>query len=123
MQLVDFSSIRVISGESGGFSGDEWNPDSDIIGFGQILCEIVGANCMDPNFGDSDSKQSDEIPTFVLSIIRDCLSDKSRQKPSFIFIYMILKQHGFEILSDVDMKEVLGFVKLIESTEESYEID
>jgi serine/threonine protein kinase len=132
IQIVDFHGMRLEVGENeresgsegesenesdertklGGFSGQRWTPQTDISGFASILFEIVVGR---PANGEVSIPRN--IPDFVSNLIETGLWSKTQS--SFRDIFDILKANNFAIEDGVDSADVFGFIKWVESAEQS----
>jgi hypothetical protein len=119
IQIVDFSPMRLETGEVEPFSGEEWDPKVDVSAFAFLLFEIV-FGCHSTSFDDvmENLPLNHGVPNSVLEIIEEGRSPKSnRDLSSFIDIIRNLKGDHFEIMTGVDSDEVSAFVDEVESFE------
>jgi hypothetical protein len=109
--LVYIESEKYAKTDLGGFSENNWTPQTDIRAFLGILSEIMvrelterGGHCR-------------RIPSFVSEMIERGHSSGSNTLTSFQGIFNILKRNKFRIMEGVDSKNVSDFVKWIKSSE------
>jgi serine/threonine protein kinase len=99
----------------GGFSSAGWSPKTDIEDFALILIEIiVGHLATQSDVSNGQVIFPPDVPIFVLDMISADQSRDRRIRESFNNIFDHLKKNHFEILSGVDLSEVLNFVTWIE---------
>jgi serine/threonine protein kinase len=114
IQIADFSSIRLETGEVESFSGEKWTPTADVWAFASLLSEIaIGAARALP------VPVPARVPLFFLRMITDGRLPESRCRLSFADILGRLKVIRFEIVAGVDSEEVSAFVARVESAEQS----
>jgi hypothetical protein len=123
IEITEFCRIgdKVGRREEGrrGFLNEEWSPDPDILSFVSILFEIiVGHPEMLSESVNTEEIAFKDIPKFVSNLITSIQSPVRPIGRSFNDIFMVLKDHNFEILSGVDSVDVIAFVDWIESIEE-----
>jgi serine/threonine protein kinase len=112
IQITDLLCGQAISG----FSGKEWDPQTDIRGFASLLFEIV-VGCP----ASDETNVPDDVPIFVSEMIRAGILSRARRLSSFVQMFQTLKQHDFKIVAGVDSADVLAFVNWVELLEQSRE--
>jgi hypothetical protein len=88
-------------------------PTADVLQFAEVLSEIT--------MGGSriEGVSRPDVPGFVVEIIERGFSDDSRKANALVAIFEILKRKRFAIVAEIDCDEVLKFVSLAKSSEES----
>jgi hypothetical protein len=104
IQITSF--LRDLSGKGiRGFSGERWNPETDIRGFASVLFEIaVGRPA------SHEASVPADVPLFVSEMIETGHSGAWKRLSSFRDVFKTLKQYNFEIMAVVDYPDVLAFV-------------
>jgi hypothetical protein len=122
IQMVDFSTIRLKTGEVKPFSGKEWAPTADVSAFASLLFEIAVGATATPLIDTAGGPPFPAVvPAFVSEIIKNGRSSKSARCLSFAKIVARLKANRFEITAGVDSDEVLAFVSRVESSKQAEE--
>jgi serine/threonine protein kinase len=120
IQVADFSSMRLDSGEVEPFWGEQWSPAADVWEFTFLLFEIaVGRPAVPPIGAAGEPPFPAGVPEFVSRMIEDGRSPESWRQLSFIYIVKRLKENRFAIVAGVDSEEVSVFVARVESAEQS----
>jgi serine/threonine protein kinase len=113
VKIADFGFNRLMDSNfdprhgAGGFAGECWTPQPDIVAFASILSEIA--------FGSSDGRMSPDQcpPEYVTEIIAAAESVESVAAWSFTAAFEELEKFGFAITDDVDDGEVCEWVDAI----------
>jgi hypothetical protein len=110
-------------GRTFGFSDEGWTPEVDIGAFVSLLFEIVvGYAVTLPDDANREGLLDGIIPGIILDII-DAIGSDCKSKCSVNSIFSILKAKDFQIMTGVDLTEVLGFVRWVEECEEPTEMN
>jgi hypothetical protein len=115
--ITDFSPVRLVQGDGGGFSGEQWAPIRDISAFVSLVFEMLVGRPM----GSERCRAGKSLPDFVSELIEAGQPFESNKRRSFTDLFEILRRHGFRIDAGVDSEEVCRFVHWIEKEEKSAE--